>query len=283
MVEINAIVEPLTQRLHAAILRKDADASTIVFEQLLDLYPQVRNHESLHAHYEHPLGRAICAACDHGLPVAGDCVTWFMQHFPRSNSPVRVALAGMLEERGQDDAATFHARDWLHDLYRMDTLGLSGEFMEHQKGRAFCLVTSAYSKRLGAHSYSLNVFRVAQNYPIHEQWKQVMAEETQRLRRELQEPAAQRLDRAWVEFFTSGANARELMDWCDTQKCPRVTDRVELIEGNFRLKEGYRVLKSEVFEQVFYGTVPGSDRPMKVLLSKGDWEAGRPQKLGLAR
>jgi len=252
---------------HDALQNGNKKAAAKALERLHDCWPEVRDNPEQTSEFADLMGYCLCTGHAGNIDAVVDVLPWYIEKFPTSVWPVRVACAAVREAEGCEDEATYLARDYLHDLHEANTLAKPSDngFVTMAKGHAFHLLTSVYTKRVGARSYSRHVLNMAVQYPIHDTYRRMILAENERLVTELQEPAAAMQDRQWIEFFRCGANDDELHELCIEQECPLLADRVELLATNFRLDPNYTVTKGEVFQQVIYmeGRI---GRPSKMLV-----------------
>lgn len=196
------------------------------------------------------LGYGVLVACENGLQCAGKYLKWFMEHFPNSLVPVKIEYASFLADR-EPDSATQLAREYLrvvHDRGVVENLG-SMPMVQRGTSKAFLTFTAAYTT-LGARSYSKRVLQHALQLPLDTGIMAQYRNEIKRLDTELTEGPIEARDKAWEQFFATGANGTTLYEDCQRQKYPFMAERVELLEGQFRFLSTYSVGPEEWFQLV---------------------------------
>lgn len=195
----------------------------------------------------------------------------FMEAFLNANPDTfhisRVFLAEFHAGEKRYEMATEYARTFLK-MYnkiadKQPVNDLSG--MMNSVAHAHLLMTAVYTD-LGARSYSQRILNRALSMPIPPAFKEHLEKEVASLQKELEIPEAAALDQKWEEFFQSAKNFSELHALVKSKGYELLTRRLELLESNFRFKQGYTVDQEEMLQEVFNVTQKDSKEVMQALM-----------------
>jgi hypothetical protein len=176
----------------------------------------------------------------------------FVEKFPHSLHPIRVYLADLLTRQKNYDAVTTEARIYLRiALENGQFKNPSNDIMRDSIGRSFYFLTCAYTD-LGARDYSKRILKYAFEYATPH-WAENYKKELLQLDEELQTQEAFEINKKWEQFFENGSSADELYDLCIQKKFNDMAIRIDLLEGQFRFNNDFKVDKSEILKLI-YGT-----------------------------
>lgn len=177
----------------------------------------------------------------------------FLSENPHVIHPAQVSLAACRAETGRLDSETELARDYIRRFSNTPNFeNLEAKsFQSHVLGRAYMLLTSAYTT-IGARSYSIRILKTALANTISEIMRAHIENEIERLDKELRSQSYETLDELWEEFFKDGRNFVELHRRCEAERMDLLAKRLELLSGQFRFQLGYSISESEMLQQVTY-------------------------------
>jgi hypothetical protein len=240
--------------------RANDQAATI--EALTELKAFTANEVQERQKHQDYAGWAILCMLGRPFDRLGEFIHWHMETYAHSLSPVRVEYAANMANQGQDDEASYFARDYLHDARKSGALARLNQQSMVWRGvsRAFLLLAAAYV-RVGARGYNLRLFEHALSLPLLPDSIAAIEKERQRELEELGDAQQAKINTAWERFFSGqGAEtAIRLGQWCEHQQCPLLAKRIELIDGQFRFDPNFRMDEREIYGQVV--RLEGNDGP----------------------